>query len=134
MKSFLIILFSLLTVKAAAPDLKFINIIESKPVRIYDRLIGAIVRVESKGDTLAFNLVEEAYGAFQIRPIRLLDYNRRTGNKYLLEDCYHFDISKEIFLYYANKSEYSDYESIARKWNGSGKMTFEYWDKVKAYL
>jgi hypothetical protein len=134
MKSFLIILLSLITLKAAAPDLKLLIILKSEPMDIYDRLIQAVVLVESKGDTLAYNLKEEAYGAFQIRPIRLLDYYQRTGKKYNLSDCYNFNVSKEIFLYYANLSEYSDYETVARNWNGSGNMTVTYWEKVQACL
>jgi hypothetical protein len=134
MKSLLIILLSLITLKAAAPDLKLLIIVKSEPLDIYDRLIKAVVKVESKGDTLAFNLKEEAYGAFQIRPIRLLDYYQRTGKKYILADCFNFKISKEIFLFYANESEYADFETIARSWNGSGNMTYAYWEKVKALL
>lgn len=134
MKSLLIILLSLITLKAAAPDLKLLIIVKSEPLDIYDRLIQAVVKVESKGDTLAFNLKEEAYGAFQIRPIRLLDYYQRTGKKYILADCFNFKISKEIFLYYANESDYADFETIARSWNGSGNMTYAYWEKVKALL
>jgi hypothetical protein len=90
--------------------------------------------VESMGDTLAVNLSEKAYGAFQIRPIRLQDYNQRTGKKYTTKDCFNFEISKEIFLYYAENISFPDYQSIARKWNGSGKMTLVYWRKVKKYL
>ena len=90
--------------------------------------------VESSGDTLAFNLIEEAYGAFQIRPIRLLDYYQRTGRKYKIEDCYNYKISKEIFLYYAIRNGNLDYQTIARNWNGSGKMTLDYWKKVLAHL
>jgi hypothetical protein len=83
---------------------------------------------------LAYNNIEEAIGAFQIRPIRLLDYNQRTGNNYKSADCYNLRISKEIFMYYARRFEFSDYELIARNWNGSGKATLEYWEKVKSNL
>lgn len=94
----------------------------------------AVVQVESAGDTLAYNPSEEAAGAFQIRPVRLLDYFQRTGINYKIEDCYNYDISKEIFLYYARQTGYRDYERIARNWNGSGKSTIDYWDKVKANM
>jgi hypothetical protein len=79
-------------------------------------------------------VAEEAIGAFQIRPIRLLDYNQRTGKNYKIEDCYNFEISKEIFLYYAGKIGSREYETIARKWNGSGVTTLDYWEKVKSYM
>lgn len=124
----------MLAIRASAPDLKFAFIYVSKPVDSYDRLIKAVVQVESAGDTLAFNQSEEAVGAFQIRPIRLLDYFQRTGINYKIEDCYKFDISKEIFLYYARQTGYPDYETIARNWNGSGNITLDYWEKVKSNL
>jgi hypothetical protein len=134
LKSILIILFSLLTFKAAAPDLKVAYIFITEPIDVYCRLINAVVLVESSGDTMAFNLKEEATGAFQIRPIRLLDYNQRTGNSIRIEDCYNYKISKEIFLYYARLSDFPIYETIARNWNGSGKTSGDYWEKVKSHL
>jgi len=117
-----------------APDTKVTYILVSEPIDAYDRLIRAVVQVESAGDHLAYNIVEEAAGAFQIRPIRLLDYYQRTGNNYTLEDCYNYEISKEIFLYYARETGYPDYETIARNWNGSGEATLDYWEKVRLIL
>ena len=134
LKSILIIFFSLLAIRATAPDIKMAFISVSDPVNAYDRLVKAVVQVESTGDTHAYNLSEEAAGAFQIRPIRLLDYYQRTGKNYKIEDCYNFEISKEIFLYYARQTGYQDYETIARNWNGSGKTTQGYWEKVKSNL
>src|SRR5450759_4601541 len=99
LKSLTFVLFLLLSNNAAAPDFKVVFIEVSEPVNAYDRLIKAVVQVESMGDTLAFNVIEEAIGAFQIRPIRLKDYNKRTGKNYKSKDCYNFEISKEIFLY-----------------------------------
>lgn len=129
----LVIFFLLFTTKVIAPDVRTLVIEESEPVDIYERLMMAILQVESAGDTLAFNPLEDAYGPFQIRPIRLKDYNNRTGNKYTLKDCYTVKVSKEVFLYYA-RSIGPDYETIAKRWNGSGKKTIEYWDKVKIKL
>ena len=134
LKSVLIIFFLLLTIRATAPGLKVTFIFVSEPIDLYGRLIKAVIQVESSGNTLAYNLIEEAIGAFQIRPIRLLDYNQRTGNNYKIEDCYNFEISKEIFLYYAKRIGFPEYETIARNWNGSGKTTLDYWEKVKSYL
>lgn len=134
MRSILFIFFLSLTTKAVAPDMPILSIPRSQPVDLYDRLITAVVNVESSGDTLAYNLIEDAYGAFQIRPIRLRDYNSRTGKNYLMKDCYRYNISKEIFLYYAKRIGYPEYETIARQWNGSGSKTLVYWQKVKVYL
>jgi hypothetical protein len=134
LKSVLVVFFLLLTIKVTAPGFKFTFLFGSDPVNAYDRLIKAVIQVESSGDTFAYNLTEEAVGAFQIRPIRLLDFNIRTGSNIKLEDCYNYEISKKIFLYYANRIGFPDYESIARQWNGSGKTTLEYWRKIKLYL
>jgi hypothetical protein len=128
------VIFLLLAMRATAPEAKVAFIIVSRPVNSFDRLIKAIVNVESSGDDFAFNLPEQAVGAFQIRPIRILDYNQRTGNDYKIESCFNYDVSKEIFLYYAKKIGYPDYETIARNWNGSGKTTLDYWEKVKKNL
>lgn len=133
-KSVLFVFFLLLTTRAVAPGLKVAFILVSEPIDPYERLIKAVIQVESSGDTLAFNLIEEAIGAFQIRPIRVRDYNQRTGSNYKLKDCCNFEISKEIFMYYARQIGFPNYESIARNWNGSGIKTLEYWEKVKKYL
>jgi hypothetical protein len=135
MKSILTIFLLLLALKTLAPEVKndFI-IFVSDPIEPYDRLIKAVVHVESLGDTMAYNLIEEAAGAFQIRPIRLRDYNQKTNKNYKLKDRYNFRISKEIFLYYAKQIGFSDYETIAKNWNGSGKATLEYWRKVELHL
>jgi len=134
LKSIPILFFMLLSLRATAPDIKVAYIKVSEPVDVYDRLISAVIMVESLGDTMAYNLTEEAIGAFQIRPIRLLDYNQRTGNNYEAKDCYSFKISKEIFLFYAERIGFPHYELIARNWNGSGETTLDYWEKVKLHL
>jgi len=117
-----------------APDRESLTIEITRPVEPYRQLIYAIGKVETNHDTLAYNPVEEAVGFFQIRPIRLLDYNRKTGNHYKMKDLYDYRVSEEIFLYYAAKIGPYDFEKIARNWNGSGRKTIYYWDKVKQNL
>lgn len=133
MRTITAILFLFLSSRAIAPDIKVLVIPEAQPINIYERLMMAVLLVESSGDTLAFNAFEEAYGPFQIRPIRLKDYNIRTGKNYVMQDCFKVDVSTEIFLYYARNLG-PDYERIAKRWNGSGVKTIEYWEKVKANL
>jgi hypothetical protein len=134
LKVALLIILSLTATSASAPDLKVVYICSPVPENTLNRLIAAVVQVESRGDTLAYNPQEEAVGAFQIRPVRLLDYYQRTGISYKIEQCYNYEISKEIFLYYATQAGYPDDEMIARNWNGSGKATLVYWEKVTANL
>jgi hypothetical protein len=130
----LILILLLFSAKAIAPDHQVISLVESGSINPFEELIRAVMQVESSGDTLAYNAEEEAYGPLQIRPIRLYDYNKRTGKKYTMHDCFRKDVSFEIFLYYATLIGYPNFETIAKRWNGSGKLTITYWEKVKARL
>jgi hypothetical protein len=133
-KLFFIVFLLAVTLRAVAPGHRSLFILEPPAIEPYSRLIYAIGMVEGKGDTLTFNDREKATGYFQIRPIRLEDYNKRTGNHYTLKDMFNYKISKKIFLYYAAQIGPYDYEKISRNWNGSGVKTFQYWKKVKKYL
>jgi hypothetical protein len=99
MKILLLAIFSLMTLKVMAPDMNQVFILREEPIDAYDRLYKAVFQVECKGNIRAYNLLEEATGPLQIRPIRLLDYNQRTGSNYVLEDCYDIEVSKKIFMY-----------------------------------
>ena len=133
-KYVLVLVLLLITLNALAPSRQSLVILETSPVKPYDRLIHAIGIVETGGDTLSYNPVEEATGFFQIRPVRLADYNKRTGKDYKMKDLFSYRISEEIFLYYAKMMGPYNYEKIARGWNGSGKKTYLYWNRVKKYL
>ena len=116
------------------PNRKSLIILDSRPIEPYKRLIRVIGIVETGNDTLAFNPIEKAAGYFQIRPIRLEDYNKRTASNYKMKDLFNYDVSEKIFLYYADKIGPYDFEKIARKWNGSGHLTTTYWKRIKQYL
>lgn len=133
-KIFLIFFFTFFTFSAFAPVSPSFSIIGGSPTEPFLRLIYAIGMVETRFDTLAYNPLEKAAGYFQIRPIRLEDYNRRTGKNYTMNDLYNYYISEKIFLYYASKTGPYNFESIARNWNGSGEQTIQYWNRVKEYL
>jgi hypothetical protein len=120
--------------KAFAPSWESLVIIDTPPVEPFKQLINAIGMVETKYDTLAYNPVEEAVGYFQIRPIRVKDYNERTGSNYTKKDLFDYKISEKIFLYYASQIGPNNFERIARNWNGSGKSTIQYWRQVKKFL
>lgn len=125
---------SALAFKVFAPSNGALVIIDTLPVNPYRKLIHAIGKVETSLDTLAYNPVEEAAGYFQIRPIRLKDYNMRTGSNYTMNDLFDYNISEKIFLYYAFQIGPYDFKSIAMQWNGSGPRTINYWNQVKKYL
>jgi len=129
--TFLLLSFIL---RVSAPSWKTITIFEFPPIEPYKQLVFAIGIVETKSDTLAYNPVEEAAGYFQIRPIRLLDYNKRTGSNYTMKDLFNYEISEKIFLYFADQIGPYDFEQIARRWNGSGHLTIDYWNRIKQYL
>jgi hypothetical protein len=122
------------SLQLSAPDWNSLTIFELSPVEPYRKLVYAIGMVETKGDTLAYNPVEDATGYFQIRPIRLVDYNYKTRSNYTKKDLFNFDISAKIFLYFADLVGPYNLELIARKWNGSGQQTINYWNRIKRYL
>jgi hypothetical protein len=99
--------------------------------RTYYQLIKAVVHVESKGNDSAYNAKEGAVGAFQIRQCRVDHFNRLQGTNYILEDFYNYDLSLECFLFFAQGKSF---EKAAKSWNGSGKLTIIYWDKVQSQL
>jgi hypothetical protein len=123
-----------LTFRALAPDRKSLIVFDADPINPYQKLIYAVGMVETKCDTLAYNPVEHAVGYFQIRPVRLKDYNNRTGSSYTMKDMFNYNIAEKIFLYYAFQIGPNDFEKIARKWNGSGVRTTYYWNQVKKFL
>jgi hypothetical protein len=120
--------------RASAPCWQMIVIPDFFPAEPYKQLIYATAMVETGRDTLAYNPLEEAAGIFQIRPVRLVDYNKRTGNNYSRQDLFNYKISEEIFLYYASQIGPYNFEKIARSWNGSGQKTDYYWTRIKQYL
>jgi hypothetical protein len=127
---FVTVLLSL-TFRVLAPIRVTMNVAVPSPVQPYRKLINAIGKVETNYDTIAYNPEEKAVGIFQIRPIRLEDYNKRTGNRYKMKDLYNYEISEKIFLYYASEIGPYDFEKIAKRWNGSGPKTSYYWKRVK---
>ncbi len=135
MKRLISFLFLLsLFIRAFAPSRESIIVGVPAPVEPYSRLIYAVGMVEGKGDTSAYNDREKAAGFFQIRPVRLEDYNERTGNHYTLKDMFNYKIAKKIFLYYAEQIGPYDFERISRNWNGRGAKTIQYWNRIKQYL
>ena len=132
--SIFIFLFLSVSFRASAPSVNAITIFAPSPVEPYRKLILAVGTVETMNDTLSYNPLEEAAGYFQIRPIRLKEYNRRTGNNYTTKDLFNYAVSEKIFLYFAELIGPYDFERIARKWNGSGHMTTNYWNRIKEYL
>ena len=121
--------------------------LELAPVELrnLDKLVDALIFVESRGNDSAFHKGENAVGCLQIRPIMVKEVNRVLGlqgstNIYTLEDRWERGKSIEMFKIIANYyHQTSSYEKIARCWNGGPKglqkkQTKKYWRKVQKRL
>ena len=109
-------------------------------VRSIPNLIDAIIYVESRGNTKAHNIPEDAVGCLQIRPIMLKEVNRLLGyNKYKLVDRWSKAKSIEMFNVIKEHTTNQTDEKLARNWNGGWngykkQSTLKYWYKVKEQL
>ena len=130
MRKLLIFLFFLISIQASAPGERALFMSKEELINPYKRIIYAIGKIECNFDTLAYNKKEKATGYFQIRPIRLRDYNKKTSSSYKLEDMYNYKIAEEVFMYYAHKIGWRDPHRIAREWNGVCRSD-GYWKKVR---
>jgi len=107
---------------------------------IQDSLIDAIIHVESRGDSMAYNAGEDAVGVLQIRPIMMREVNRLLKeNKYTLDDRWSKSKSIEMFNVIKQHTTNPTNERLARNWNGGWngykkKSTLKYWNKVKTQL
>ena len=132
--------------------------LESKPIKPIvveeiqipevDDLINALIMVESNGNDSAVgdtHLGEPSIGVLQIRPIMVREVNRilklkGTDYRYKLKDRWDREKSIEMFLIWKEfHHDDSDYEEIARSWNGGTKgpknpRTYNYWKKVENQL
>jgi len=104
---------------------------------IEDPLIAAIIQVESGGDTLAYNLKEDAVGCLQIRPIMVREVNRLLGkDSFTLSDRWSKVKSIQMFNILRSHLKGASDEKIARVWNGGytghkKQSTIKYWQKVR---
>jgi len=129
--------------------------IEPKPIKVLeeelpnvDVLVDALIMVESRGNDSAVgdrHLSEPSVGVLQIRPIMVREVNRilklkGTDHRYKLKDRWDRNKSIEMFMIWKEfHHNDSDFESIARSWNGGSKgptnpKTLKYWEKVQEQL
>ena len=130
---FTVTLFLLLTKSLFAPEYITLVIFEATPVNPYEPIIKAVVQIESANGKYLFNAKENAVGHFGIRPIRLDDYNKRTGQNIKLSDCYDYATGRRIFLHYASQIDYRDIKGICISWNGKSKEN-RYYNKIRAEM
>ncbi len=114
--------------------------VSNAPALVADSLLAAIIHVESRGDTLAHNIKEDAVGVLQIRPIMVKEVNRVLGfDKYTLQDRWDKQKSIEMFNVIRHNTPHPTNEKVARNWNGGPNgyrknSTLKYWVKVKQQL
>jgi hypothetical protein len=130
----LISILCMVSLAGHSPPNGILTINREMPIEPFLKLFKAVVIVESNGDATTFNKSSKATGIAQITPILLRDYNKRSGKSYTLNDCYDKKISKSIFMFYCMLPRTSDFEYIAKRWNGSGKATEKYWTRIKSKL
>jgi hypothetical protein len=133
-KLMFVVSFLMTGLKVVAPGTNSFVISESPGIQPFSDLMYATAMVETMGNTLAYNEFENAVGIFQIRQVRIDEYNRRTGGNYSLRDMYDPLLSEKVFLYFASRHGPYNLEKIAKGWNGSGPMTELYWKRIKEYL
>ena len=122
---------------AYAPERKALIILKTERLNPYEQIWKAVCMEESRMDSLAYNPEDPhggSHGISQIGVVRLNDYNSLTDSRYTVEDLYNPAISKKIFMYYAVRIGFRDYETIIRKWNGSGIQTYYYLKRVLKHL
>jgi hypothetical protein len=120
--------------RALAPETNTLFVSDQPAIQPFSALMYATAMVETMGNPLFYNELENAVGIFQIRQVRVDEYNRRTGSNYVLADMADVKLSEKVFLYFASRYKPHDLERIAKAWNGSGPMTELYWKRIKEYL
>ena len=110
----------------------------------WNKVIDAIIKVESKGNPKAFNPNGDCAGILQITPGLVKQCNiwlkaKKSKKRYTLKDRYNVEKSKEMFIMvqkYYNPS--NDIEKAIRIWNGgpgyTKKGTNGYYKKVMKNL
>ena len=143
-------LVDVLTVDTVQDTIRTINSFDIDTTLTFKDFIEAVIYIESRGDSLAYNTKEKAVGVLQIRPIMLREVNRvlrknKVPGKYVLQDRYSQEKSIEMFEIMAeqvNQDELSQmqfFEIVARRWNGGRrgdkkKATIKYWERIKNQL
>jgi len=114
-----------------APPYTALYIIRPPEINYYEPLIKAVTYVESCNGKYTYNAKEQAVGWFSIRQCRVDHWNKLMGTSYKLDDFYDYDLSREMFLYFAKGKTF---EKAARDWNGKWSLTEGYWQKVKKLI
>lgn len=102
-----------------------------------DRLVEALVRIESNGNAAAIGDNGKAFGILQIHDVMVKDFNRITGKNYRHTDMFDEITSREVargvLNFYSKHIEKTANRKASEKelafiWNGGGSS----WRRVAA--
>lgn len=120
------------------------QIFDSKPARNMIDIINAIMEVESRGDSNAYNASEDAVGILQIRQCMVNDVNRilerkKSSIRYTYNCRWDIQKSQDMFRIFCEYYGLTTAEEMARCWNGGPRginnpYTIGYWNKVEDIL
>ena len=109
----------------------------------WNKIMNAIIQVESQGNAKAHNANGDCAGILQITPILVEQCNiwlkdQKSSKRYTLKDRYDVEKSKEMFIMIQEHYNPShNVEKAIRLWNGgpnySVKKTNGYYKKVMKY-
>ena len=120
---------------SAPPAPYYPVILQEEPLNRLEAIWQAVIMVESSGNPDAWVIDindKPSIGIAQIQQSRVDHFNRLTGKNYSHQDCFDPDISKEIFMFFAQRI--GNEERLIKSWNGSGPMTEIYYKKVRRHL
>lgn len=116
--------------------------INAKKTYNWNKVINAIIQVESKGNANARS--KDCVGVMQIRPLLVRDVNeylkmKGSSKRYTLNDRLNAEKSKEMFILYQKRyNPTNNVDKAIRMWNGgpyySETKTNGYLKKVKAHM
>lgn len=116
--------------------------INAKKTYNWNKVINAIIQVESKGNANARS--KDCVGVMQIRPLLVRDVNeylkmKGSSKRYTLNDRLNVEKSKEMFILYQKRyNPTNNVDKAIRMWNGgphySEAKTNGYLKKVKAHM
>jgi len=147
-KKILILALCVPMIAAKCPSLKTHYAVNLPTIKVNsiteDKLIQALINVESANNDNAYRSCEGAAGALQIRRTMVRDVNRilrrqKSNQQYTYEDRWNRQKSIEMFNIYCNHYNLVTPEEKARCWNGGPRglqklSTKRYWEKVKKQL
>lgn len=111
-----------------------------------ERVMNAIIQVESQGNPKAYNKRGDCVGLLQITKVCVRECNnilkeKKSKKRYTYADRWDADKSKEMFRLFQNKyNPTGNMEKAARLWNGginykrNPRKTNKYWAAVKRKL